>query len=146
MAFIKIFLLTLLIYFSFCERDISLTTKDPDFMSQYYVRHIKEGNKKMYPRMGDTVKINFKAFHPHTYKLLYTSERQPPYPVTLGGQNSMVCWDNIMIRMCKNEKIYAVCKAEHIWEGRGNDVIPGNTDIGWEIEIVSIKRKKKDEM
>ena len=124
-------------------RDIKYTTSDPDFVSEFNVVHINDGNKKTYPKLGDTVKINFSAKSPHTFKLWYSSIRQPPLPVVVGGSSSMKCWDQILVRMSKGEKLYAVCKAELVYEGRGNDVIPPNSDVGWELEIVGIERKNK---
>ena len=129
-------------------RDIKHTTKDPEFMSEYNVFHINEGNNKTYPKVGDTVKINFLAKDPNTFKLWYSSVRQPPLPVEIGkedGDNaSMLCWDNVLVRMSKREKVYVVCKSELVYDGKGNQFLPAGRDVGWELEIVSIKRHQKN--
>lgn len=141
---ILLFVFTIFILsFAVFARDIKYTTSDPEFVSEFNVNHINDGNKKTYPKLGDTVKINFSAQSPHTFKLWYSSIRQPPLPVVIGGSSSMKCWDLILVRMSKGEKLYAVCKAQLVYEGRGNDFIPPNSDVGWELEIVSIERKNK---
>jgi len=135
------------------KRDIKYTTKDNDFVLNYYVNHITEGNNKTYPKMGDTVTIKFLARDPKPpNKIWFQFGKHPPLDVVLGSRgsgpsNSNDCWDNIIIRMSKGEKIYVVCKSYEIWEGRGNDHIPKDSDVGWELELFAIIRlnKKKKE-
>jgi len=152
----KFILITLLSVISIllCKpRDIKYTTKDSDFILNYYVNHITEGNNKTYPKIGDTVSIKFLARDPKPpNKIWFQFGKHPPLDVVLGARgpgpsNSNDCWDKIIPRISKGEKIYVVCKAEEVWGGRGNDHIPKDSDIGWELEIFKIKRlnKKKKE-
>lgn len=144
MAKFWVFLITsvlLLIFSCITARDIKYTTKDPDFKDKYHVIIINEGNNKMYPRIGDTVRLHFKAKNPHNFKLYYTTEKQEPYRFELGKGGSTKCWDIVITRMSKGEKIYVVCKPEELFDEKGNGVVPGGIEIGFEFELVGIKRK-----
>jgi hypothetical protein len=137
LIFIQFFLLI------FSERQIKYTTKDPELINKYQITHLEEGSKKMYPRFGDLVGFHFKAMHPTTYKLYFNTRfKNAPHKLVLGSSNSTICWDNVISKMSKKEKLYLICEPEEVYGGRGNGIIPANEKIGFEIELLTIKRAK----
>jgi len=145
-----VFLLFILFYSNLFARDIKYTTKDPNFVKQHSVKHLIEGNNKTYPKTGDTVIFNFSAYNPHTFQLYLTQkyltgeDDDGPTQVEVGSKDSQKCWDLAFIRMSKKEKIFIICKAKFQYNGEGiQGFIPPYEDIGWELELVSIKRKNK---
>jgi len=138
---LKIFLLYIFISSSlYSATHQKYTTKDDNFISSFNVRHLAGGDNKNYPKLGDRVTIGFIALNPHTGHYYFNpKESEPTFDLVLGGFQSFRCWDMVIPRMSVGERIYFVCKADDVLEGKGNDFIPPNTDVGFELNLVDVE-------
>ena len=55
------------------------------------------------------------------------------------------CWDEVVSRMSKGEKISVVCPSRYAYGERGaGGIIPPNTDIAFEIEVLETDINQQD--
>ena len=100
------------------------TTHDPEFEKQFTVKHIKEGDGKKFDSSYD---------------------RNDPLSFTLGVGQVIQCWDMSVARLSVGEKISVVCPSALAYGERGaGRIIPPNSDLVFEMELVSIDKKTSD--
>lgn len=113
-------------------------THDPEFEKQFQVKHIKEGDGKNFPGLGDTIKMHYagKLLSGKEFDSSYGSE---PFEFPVGIGFVIKCWDIVSERMSVGEKITVVCPSDLAYgeRGAGNE-IPPNSDLLFEMELLEI--------
>lgn len=122
------------------------TTYESEFETQFKVQHIKQGDGKTFPKVGEKVSVHYTGTFPHNGKKFDSSkDRGTPFSFVLKRGQVIQCWDEVVSRMTKGEVIYVVCPSKLAYGERGaGGIIPPNADIAFEIEILSFV--EKDEM
>ena len=140
MKTLLIFSVTLLAIIS-CERN----TKDPEFLNIYSVKHIQQGNG-IIPKPGDLVSVHYTGTFPETGEKFDSSrDRNSPFSFNVKTGQVIQCWDDVVSRMSFGEKVYVVCPYKLAYGERGaGGVIPPNTDIAFEIEMLKSSDSKDD--
>jgi FK506-binding protein 1 len=139
------FIYSCLINLAFSEK-LERSTADPDFVSLYQVKHLQQGDDETYPKPGHVVKVHYTGTMPDTGKKFDSSrDRNSPFTFTLRRGQVIQCWDEVVSRMSKGEKIYVICPARYAYGERGaGRVIPPNADIAFEIELLETDVNKED--
>jgi FK506-binding protein 1 len=118
---------------------IKADKKDDEFNKLYQVQVLKEGDNTNYPDTGDKVTVHYTGTFPDTGKKFDSSlDRNTPFTFTLKRGQVIKCWDEVVSRMSKGEKIKVVCPSRLAYGSRGaGGAIPPDTDIAFEIELLS---------
>ena len=121
-------------------------TSDPEFVSLYQVKHLQSGDDENYPKPGHKVLVHYTGTFPETGKKFDSSrDRNQPFGFILRRGQVIQCWDEVVSRMSKGEKIIVVCPSRLAYGERGaGGVIPPNTDIAFEIEVLETDVSKQD--
>ena len=121
------------------------TTHDPEFEKQFTVKHIKEGDGKTFPENGDVVHVHYQGTLLDGKKFDSSYDRNDPLSFTLGVGQVIQCWDMSVARLSVGEKISVVCSSALAYGERGaGRIIPPNSDLVFEMELVSIDKKTSD--
>ena len=141
-----ILLVTLLCCVSFLLA--AADTKDPEFVSTFQVQHLVVGDGKNFPSKGDQVKVHYTGTFPESGKKFDSSvDRNEPFVFTLGQGQVIKCWDQVVARMSKGEKITVICPSSLAYGSRGaGGAIPPNADIKFEIEMIDFRGNSKTDM
>jgi len=126
----------------------TLDTKDPEFVKQFKLKHITEGDGKSFPKKGFSVKVHYTGSFPDTEKKFDSSrDRGNAFTFTLGKGEVIKCWDLVVERLSIGERVQVVCPSKLAYGERGaGGVIPPNADIAFDIEMLGFKDySKKDE-
>lgn len=140
---IKNMLITFLCISAFCFFDYlncqSLTTYDSTFQSQFNITHIRSGDNKTFSQTGDNVTVNYNGTFPKTGLVFDSSySRNTPYSFLVNIGQVIKCWDQVVSRMSLGERIYVVCPSSLAYGSAGTSVIPANTDIAFDIDLLCI--------
>jgi FK506-binding protein 1 len=121
-------------------------THDPEFETQFQVKHLKEGDGKSFAKVGDRVSVHYTGTFPHNGKKFDSSkDRNTPFGFTLKRGQVIQCWDEVVSRMSIGEAITVICPAKLAYGERGaGGVIPPNADIAFEIEMLGFTAGKED--
>ncbi len=142
-VFVIISVLTIL-SFTFCQ---DKTTFDSDFETQFQVKHLKEGDKKTFPKAGEKVSVHYTGTFLDGKKFDSSKDRNSPFSFTLKRGQVIQCWDEVVSRMSLGESIYVVCPSKFAYGERGaGGVIPPNADIAFEIETLAFGNIKKEDI
>jgi len=130
---IKLALLASIIAIGFCN------TFDKEFEELYQVRHLKEGDGKSFPPAGSQASVHYTGTLPVSGKKFDSSvDRNRPFTFSIARGQVIKCWDDVVSKMSLGEKIYVICPARLAYGERGaGGVIPPNTDIAFEIELLN---------
>jgi len=130
--------LKLIIFTSFILSVFSLDTKDEEFVKQFQVKHVTAGDGKSFPQKGNQVKVHYTGTFPETGKKFDSSrDRGDPFTFTLGQGQVIRCWDMVVERMSKGERIEVICPSALAYGSRGaGGAIPPNADIAFDIEMI----------
>lgn len=125
---------------------IVTNTYEPEFEKLYSVEHIKDGDKSTYAEEGDKVSVHYTGTFPKTGKKFDSSvDRNTPFTFSLKKGQVIQCWDEVVSKMTQGEKIKVICPSRLAYGSRGaGGVIPGDTDIAFEIEFLSFTKGKND--
>lgn len=127
-----IIILTILFAAVFCN------TRDEEFEKLYQVKHLADGDGVSFPKAGNTVTVHYTGTFVDGRKFDSSLDRRQPFSFTLKRGQVIACWDEVVGRMTKGEKIYVICPSKFAYGERGaGGVIPPNTDIAFEIELLS---------
>ena len=130
-------LLLLLLLLSLSSQN--LTTKDPDFVQKFKVKHLKEGDGKTFPRNGESVQVHYEGTLVDGKKFDSSYDRKQPLSFTLGVGQVIKCWDMSVARLSKGEKIQVTCPYDLAYGERGiGGVIPPKADLVFVMELVGI--------
>lgn len=123
-----------------------LNTNDPEFVTLYQSNRIKDGDESTYPKAGDLVKVHYTGTFPDSGKKFDSSlDRNSPFTFTLKQGQVIQCWDDVVSKMSKGEKIKVICPSRLAYGERGaGGVIPPNADIAFEIELLNFGKKNAD--
>jgi FK506-binding protein 1 len=140
MKIIKCALLIALLSICICK-----DTYDEDFKKMFSARHFAKGDGKNFPDPGDEVSVHYTGYFPNTNpRKVFDSSVQRDKPLVFNVKRGVVipCWDEVVSRMSLNEKISIICPAKLAYgeKGMGN-MIPPNSDLAFEIELLSFKSK-----
>jgi len=121
------------------------STKNPNFANFFKAKYIKEGDNKNFPIPKNKVKVHYTGTIPTTGQKFDSSvDRNEPFIFTLKVGQVIQCWDEVVSRMSLGEKIYVVCPSKLAYGSRGaGRIIPPNTDIAFEIELLDFAGEKK---
>ncbi len=121
-------------------------TTDPEFVELYQVKHLQQGDDTNYPKPGHLVSVHYVGTFPGTGKKFDSSiDRRTPFSFVVRRGQVIQCWDEVVSRMSKGEKIYVVCPARFAYGERGaGGVIPPNADIAFEIELLETDVERED--
>ena len=122
------------------------TTQDSEFIKTFQVKHITSGDNKNYPPNGSNVKVHYVGTIPTTGKKFDSSrDRNDPFSFGLGQGQVIQCWDQVVARMSKGERIYFICPHKLAYGERGaGGLIPGNTDIAFDVELLTYSGAPKE--
>ena len=129
---IKLALLFSAISFTICN------TSEPEFEQVFKVKHLKNGDGKNFPPSGSLVKVHYTGTFPENGKKFDSSvDRNRPFTFKLQKGQVIRCWDEVVGKMSLGEKLYVICPFRLAYGERGaGGVIPPNTDLGFEIELL----------
>lgn len=121
-------------------------TSDPEFVALYQVKHIQQGDNENFPKPGMNVVVHYTGTFPDTGKKFDSSrDRNQPFVFVLKRGQVIQCWDEVVSRMSKGEKISVICPSRYAYGERGaGGIIPPNTDIAFEIEVLVTDVSKQD--
>lgn len=138
-------ILTILISNTTCEK-LEKLTSDPEFEKLYQVKHLQEGDNTNYPKPGHMVSVHYTGTFPDTGKKFDSSrDRNMPFNFIVRRGQVIQCWDEVVSRMSKGEKIYVICPARYAYGERGaGGIIPPNSDIAFEIEVLNTDVSKDE--
>lgn len=124
----------------------TLTTYDPEFEKLFQVTHIEKGDNTNFPQSGDKVTVHYTGTFPDTGRKFDSSkDRNQPFQFKLNMNHVIQCWDKVVERMSKGEKIKVICPSRLAYGERGaGGVIPPNADIAFEIEMINFTPIKTD--
>lgn len=115
------------------------TTYEEEFETQFQVKHLEKGDEASYPKVGNKVTVHYTGTFPDTgAKFDSSKDRNSPFTFTLGQGQVIQCWDQVVARMSRGERIYVICPYKLAYGERGaGGSIPPKTDIAFEIEMIS---------
>lgn len=118
------------------------TTKSEEFIRNFNAKHITDGDGETFPNDGDSVTVHYVGSFPLTGEVFDSSiNRNETFVFPLGQGHVIPCWDQVLTHMSKGEKVYVVCPSKLAYgEAGAGGIIPPNTDIAFEIELISIER------
>lgn len=126
-----------------CNKD----TYDPEFEQLFQVKHIKDGDKENFAKAGDRVTVHYTGTFPSDGRKFDSSkDRNTPFGFMLKQGQVIKCWDEVVSRMSIGEIVYVICPSRLAYGERGaGGVIPPNTDIAFEIEMIKVTPGKKED-
>jgi len=129
---IKFALIICVFAFTLCN------TSDPEFEALYKAKHLAPGDGKNFPPAGTQVTVHYTGTFPDSGKKFDSSvDRNRPFTFTIQRGQVIKCWDEVVSKMSLGEKIYVICPSRFAYGERGaGGVIPPNTDIAFEIELL----------
>ena len=137
----KVIIFFALIFIVFAVPD----THDPEFEKKFQVKHIKEGNGKTFPELGDNIHIHYVGTLLDGTKFDSSYDLGQPLDFPVGIGFVIKCWDTVAERMSIGEKISVVCPSDLAYGSRGaGNKIPPNSDLMFEMELISIDGKNGD--
>lgn len=134
------------IFLSIKSEKLEKTTYDKEFEELYKVVHMQQGDNTNYPKPGHLVSVHYVGFFPET-RLKFDSsvDRRQPFNFVVRRGQVIQCWDEVVSRMSKGEKIQIVCPAKYAYGERGAaNIIPPNADIAFEIELLETSIERED--
>lgn len=124
-------------------------TKDAGFVEKFKVKHIEEGLGNP-PDNGNKVYIHYTGkFIDTQITFDTTSMTKEPLSFTLGSDEGdhIKCFNEVVSRMTLHEKIRVVCPSSLAYGEKGIvDIIPPNTDLQYDIRLLRIDRKVKEDL
>ena len=122
-----------------------LTTYDKAFEEKFTLEHLKDGDKKTYPKERDTVHVHYTGTLKDGTKFDSSIDRGQPLSFTLGVGQVIKCWDMVVARLSLGEKVKVVCPSELAYGSRGaGRIIKPNTDLVFEMELMQIGNSNHD--
>jgi FKBP-type peptidyl-prolyl cis-trans isomerase len=115
-------------------------TSTDEFKSLYNPVYIKEGDNVNFPTKGSSVTVHYTGTFKDGKKFDSSVDRSSPFVFKLGVGQVIQCWDKVVAQMSKGEKIKVTCPSDLAYGSRGaGGIIPPNTDLDFEIELLSWK-------
>ncbi|EPQ56911.1 hypothetical protein GLOTRDRAFT_38098 [Gloeophyllum trabeum ATCC 11539] len=99
-------------------------------------------------RKGDKIKVHYTGtLFSNGNKFDSSYDRGQPLPLTLGVGQVIKGWDEGLVGMCEGEKRTLTIPSDMAYGSRGfGSVIPANSALVFETEMVSIDSVAKDEL
>ena len=133
-SLIKVILLLTLISFTLQN------TQSQDFKDLYNPEYLSEGDNTNFPTVGSNVSVHYTGTFKNGDKFDSSVDRKQPFNFKLGVGQVIKCWDNVVSKMSKGEKIKVTCPSDLAYGSRGaGGIIPPNTDLNFTIELLSWK-------
>ena len=115
-------------------------TKDTEFQNTYNPVYIANGDGENFPTKGSSVSVHYTGTFKNGDKFDSSLDRKKPFVFNLLKGEVIKCWDNVVARMSKGEKIQVTCPSNLAYGSKGaGGIIPPNTDLNFEIELLSWK-------
>ena len=137
---------SLLSFITFLTLSFKLTyghianTFNTGFENDFKVKHLKVGDNLTYPLNTDNVTVHYNGTFPTTGISFDSSySRNSTFTFQLNNGKVIKCWDQVVEKMSLGERIYVVCPSTLAYGSNGvKDVIPPNTDIAFDINLLCI--------
>jgi len=142
----KKILIFLAIFSVFCSVLSRETTYSEDFIRRFQVKHITQGDGENFPFKGDEVSVHYLGTFPNSGEVFDSShQRNEALTFKLGHNHVIPCWDEVIENMSKGEKIYFVCPHSLAYgEAGAGSIIPPNSDLAFEVELISFVSNQKE--
>ena len=118
-------------------------TKSLQLIEKFKITRLIDGDDMNFPEDGDTVTVHYTGFFPESGDVFDSSHsRKETLDFILGDGFVINCWDIVLEKMSKGEKIKLICPSELAYgKGGAGSIIPPNADLGFEIELIDFTRK-----
>ncbi|CAE7156889.1 unnamed protein product [Rhizoctonia solani] len=94
------------------------------------------------PQKGDEVTIHYVGTLTSGKKFDSSRDRNDPFRTVIGVGKVIKGWDEAIPQLCKGQKAKLTIPPEEGYGARGYPpVIPGNSTLVFEVELLDIKRK-----
>ncbi|KAK0195017.1 hypothetical protein F5146DRAFT_1023902 [Armillaria mellea] len=97
---------------------------------------------------GDSIRVHYTGtLHANGNKFDSSHDRGSPLPLTLGVGQVIPGWDEGLQGMCLNEKRTLIIPSHKAYGSRGfGSVIPPNSALVFDVELVGLDSKGRDEL
>lgn len=115
-------------------------TSTEEFKNLYSPVYINDGDKVNYPPPNSNVSVHYTGTFKDGKKFDSSVDRNSPFSFKIKAGQVIKCWDDVVSKMSKGEKIRVTCPSHLAYGERGaGGIIPPNTDLNFEIELLSWK-------
>ncbi|KAF0699073.1 Aste57867_10346 [Aphanomyces stellatus] len=122
------------------EDEISI--EDDRSSSPVAPHELSPGDRKNYPKPGDTLAVHYAGFLPDGTMFDSSRTRGKPFEFVIGRGLVINGWEEGMLQMSKGEKALLFIPAAKGYGAMGAPpVIPPNSNLIFEVELLQIKRR-----
>lgn len=115
---------------------IALAKMPQQFIDKYSVEYLNEGSSHSYPPLGSKVEVHYTGTLLNGKKFDSSRDRGTPFTFTVGQQQVITCWDEVVAHLAVGDKVNVVCPSATAYGSRGVGPIPANSDLRFEIEML----------
>ena len=102
------------------------------------------GDKKTYPKVGDTLTMHYRGTFTGTDKEFDSSySRNKPFQFVIGIKQVIRGWDEGVIKMSLGETAVLKITSDFAYgEDGAGDAVPPNSDLTFEVKLLAINNQK----
>ena len=113
-----------------------VNTKMPqELIDKYQVEYLEGGEASQYPAQGAKADVHYTGTLLNGKKFDSSRDRNQPFVFTVGKQQVIRCWDDIVSHMSPGDKVNVICPASTAYGSQAMGPIPANSDLKFEIEM-----------
>jgi FK506-binding protein 1 len=110
------------------------------------MQNLQPGDCKTFPQRGDEVSVHYVGMLATTGKVFDSSLKSDPIKFVLGTGRVIRGWDDGIARLSLGERARLFISSEFAYgtAGAGNGLIPPNSNLVFDVELVAINGKTLD--